>query len=195
MRRRKGLDSVAAITKTSPCYQHCTSTAQSQPQHPRVIHAVSTTNPKHNPIPPNVKKINSAPARTSMASQIPGASAASHQTLFLPESYTVHSSCGIKLCLSGSGHKMHCPNTKLILVWQYFSGYILILSKLPSPRKNASLGTSLCLQISYMHLLCKAVYEYHMLLLVVTSKDVFLRSQLILILSNLLPFWKEYLEY
>lgn len=69
-------------------------------------------------------------------------SAAPHQNLFLPEICIFHSSPGIKLYLSGSGHKVHCLNTNMMLVWQYFSGCILILSKLPSPRESTLLGTS-----------------------------------------------------
>ena len=45
----------------------CVSTTQQQLKHPCIINTVSSTNPKHSPIPATMKKINSIPAKTSTA--------------------------------------------------------------------------------------------------------------------------------
>ena len=44
----------------------CVSTAQRELKHPCVISAVSSTNPKHSPIPATMKKIYSIPAKTNI---------------------------------------------------------------------------------------------------------------------------------
>ena len=128
------------------------STAQQQLKYPCVINTVSSTNPKYSPLVSTMKKIISVPAKTYTASQEP-LLILTKLFCLLRATRSTHDLASN--CLSGSEQEIPCPNTKLILVWQYFSGCVLLFSKPSSPRKNASFDTSMFLQISCMHLLCK----------------------------------------
>lgn len=112
------------------------------------------------------------------------------QDLSPSENYTVHWWLGMKLFLSGSEQEMTCRNIELILAeqWLHMNIYKVVLI----PSKMLSLVIS-CFFRSYTFSAKQGLWT--LLSLIVTSKDAFQGSLLILILKNLSLFWEENFEY